>query len=249
MISNSFKFTGLKHKDFLLNFQTSIHIWLKVILCIPLLCVVTIGQSQDLIYQWAKPIGGAVATDQCVSIEMQIDNGNNLVFTGYFIGNADFDPGIGNTNSTSPSNNDIFISKYDSAGNFMWVKQIGNSLDNEPQSITLDSNNNIYIVGSYNDTLDFDPGPGISSLYSGNTNAYILKLDSNGNFLWVKELTCNWITQLNKIIVDQTGNTYIKGKYAGTTDFDPGLNNYSLSSTGGSWNEFILKLDSLGNFI
>lgn len=104
----------------------------------------------------------------------------------------DFDPNGGFYYVTSEGQNDIFILKLDSLGNFVWVKIIEGtegSLTGYGNSVSLDNNSNVYVTGSFLGTADFDPGNGthIKSSF-GNSDAFVLKLDSAGNFSWVKQL-------------------------------------------------------------
>ncbi len=52
----------------------------------------------------------------------------------------------------------------------------------------------------------------------------------------------------SRVEYDNNGNKIIAGTFSGNVDFDPGMNTNTLSATGGS-DPFVLKLDSLGNFI
>ena len=82
---------------------------------------------------------------------------------GHFLGTADFDPGAGTFNLTSGADvSDVFISKLDSAGNFVWAGQLGGTAIGQPpwawpwtRAATL------YAVGLFSGTADFDPGPSI----------------------------------------------------------------------------------------
>lgn len=52
------------------------------------------------------------------------------------------------------------------------------------------------------------------------------------------------------IAVDAIGNCYTTGYFSGEVDFDPGEGIFNLTTSGGIANDiFILKLDSLGNFV
>ena len=79
-----------------------------------------------------------------------------------FFGQVDFDFGPGTYNLTETGNQrDIFISKIDTGGNFIWAKQIGGNSAEELTSITNDKQGNIYITGIFQIySVHFDPGPG-----------------------------------------------------------------------------------------
>src|SRR5207247_4738949 len=96
-----------------------------------------------------------------------------------------FDPSPATYNMIAAGSNDIFISKLDSSGNFIWAKQFSGTNNEEGLSINTDAAGNIYTTGFFNGTTDFDPGAGIYNLTSaGMADVFVSKLDSSGNFIW-----------------------------------------------------------------
>jgi DNA primase len=70
-----------------------------------------------------------------------------------------------------------------------WVKTFGGIGYDIGNSVTVDDEGNVYTTGSFNDTVDFDPGPDVMKLNPGRGSAiFIQKLDANGNFLWAKSI-------------------------------------------------------------
>ena len=218
--------------------------------------------SQSL--SWAKKIGG---TSNDMGVDLVLDNNKNVYSVGRYIGTVDFDPGspIFNFNGLSNQYNP-YISKLDSNGNFVWAKTfVGSSSGTNISSvfsIDIDKNNNIYIVGNFLGTVDFDPGAGVFNLSaSSNGGAFICKLNSNGNFVWVKSfdvassspgiVTGNIFPMSVKI--DTNNNVLITGNFGGTVDFNPSVTaTYNLTGTYSNavmHNIFISKLDVNGNFI
>ncbi len=197
-------------------------------------------------FLWAKSIGG-IDWDRGYSIE--IDQSENIYITGLFNGMVDFNPGSGNYYLSSSGGTDVFILKLDTNGNFLWAKSIGGIGGDEGFSIEIYLSGNVYISGWFQDTVDFDPGSGNYYLSSsGGSDAFILKLDTNGNFLWVKSIGGIDRDQARSIILDQSENVYISGWFQDTVDFNPGPGQYILSSSG-NVDIFILKLNNTGNFV
>ncbi len=196
---------------------------------------------------WAKRMGGI---DHDLAYSISIDTYSNLYITGYFEGTADFDPDTGTTYLTSSGNYDIFIQKFDAAGNFLWVKQTGGASTDYGRSIVVDSNANIYTTGHFSGTVDFDPGIGTAYLSTPNSNfdAFIQKLDSAGNFIWAKRMGGLGQARGLSLSLDANSNIHTTGWFSSTIDFDPGVGISNLTSVGG-FDVFILKLDSSGNFI
>lgn len=143
------------------------------------------------------------------------------------------------------------IVKISNAQNFEWAKSIGGPGSDRPGTLILDPIGNIFIMGSFQGTVDFDPGPGIfnSTSTSQNGDIFILKLSPNGSFKWVKIISGTHVSS-NKdcLSIDASGNVYTTGFFTGSVDLDPGPGNYTLTSWGG-YIVFINKLDSSGNFI
>ena len=130
-----------------------------------------------------------------------------------------------------------------------WVQQMGGTAFEEGHSLALDSSGNIYITGHFCGIVDFDPGTGVNNLTcAGAVDIFIQKLDSNGNFLWVKQMGGTGFDNGLSIAVDDSGNVYTTGNFEGIVDFDPGEGLVNLTSAG-SYDIFVQKLDADGNFI
>jgi gliding motility-associated-like protein len=197
---------------------------------------------------WAKQMGG---TDYDLASSLVLDAAGNVYTTGEFVSTvADFDPGPGVFNLTTFGNVDIFISKLDAAGNFVWVKQIGGNSIDRGNSITIDGIGNIYVTGDFfGANADFDPGVGTYNMSSfGAADIFVLKLDNTGNFAWAKHMGGSNTEQGNAITIDNAGNVYTTGYFLASGDYDPGSGTFTLSSAGSS-GIFISKLDATGNFV
>jgi hypothetical protein len=196
-------------------------------------------------FVWAKKLGGnSTSWGNCIAT----DKMGNVYTTGFFHDTVDFDPGVGVFNLVSSVGADVFISKLDSSGNFVWAKKIGETASNAGQSIFIDSFGNIYTTGYFRGTVDFDPGVGIFNLVSlGWEDIFILKLDSSGNFIWAKHLGSVDEDHGYSIAGDPYGNVFTVGYFRDTADFDPGAGTFNLVSAG-AVDIFVSKLDSSGNF-
>ncbi len=207
-------------------------------------------------FVWAKKIGAA-GNDWANSIT--IDYLGNVLLTGGFSTTVDFDPGVGVFNLSSSGGFygwDTFVMKLDANGNFVYAKKIGGTEDNYGNSISVDNLGNVYSVGSFKGTVDFDPGIGIFNLTNSGSGSsywvgtYVLKLNASGDFLWAKTIDTGYDAVSS---IDSQGNVILTGKYIGIIDFDPGSGVYnlmpSLSNSVSSRDAFILKLDISGNFV
>ncbi|MEP7169919.1 MAG: SBBP repeat-containing protein, partial [Bacteroidota bacterium] len=181
-------------------------------------------------FKWAKSFYGPADADYGHTIE--VDNFGNVYTTGNFI-YADFDPGPGTYILIGSNGDDIFISKLDSSGNFVWAKQIGGAF--YPTALSdLDANGNIYVTGEFDGTVDFDPDSSGSYLLtsSGAQDIYVFKLDSAGNFIWAKQMGGTLHDEGWAIDVSSAGDVYTTGEFRNTVDFDPGIGVFNLSGLG-----------------
>ncbi len=200
-------------------------------------------------FVWARQFGGTYATGASITVDLA----GNVFTAGHFQGVNDFDPGAGTMNLTSAGAEDVFVSKLDPSGNFLWVKQMGGPQYDYASSVALDAVGSIYTVGYFAGTSDFDPGAGTFNLIGSSTfiqDIYISKLDAAGNFEWAKKIgTASATDVASSVAIDPSGNVYTTGMYAGTVDFNPGTGSFNMTAPGGDFNCYISKLDSLGNFV
>ena len=207
--------------------------------------------AEDVVFGFASGMGG---TGNEGGNGIAVDASGNVYTTGTFTGTADFDPGAGMANLTSAGGiSDIFVSKLDSAGNFVWAKAMGDTGWDAGHGIAVDLSGNVYTTGFFEGTVDFDPGVGTAELTgTADADIYVQKLDSAGNFVWAKAVGGLERDQGRGIAVDSSGNVYTTGFFDGTVDFDPGVGTFDLISTRvGSFggDVFVQKLDSAGNFV
>ena len=232
---------------------------IKLIIYLLILSAKLVAQVPSFLL--AKQFTGGTS-NFCEGRAIGTDLAGNIYSTGNFYGTVDFDPGIGVFNLTSSSATteyNIYISKLDPLGNFLWAKKIGNSQWNEAFDIVVDNTGNCFITGNFNGTVDFDPGAGVFNLvdmtgltyseYGG--DAFVCKLDASGNFVWAKQFGGANTEKGRTIDLDLSGNVYFSGSFEGTTDFDPGVGVFNLTGglVGSSYNSFITKLSPLGNYI
>jgi predicted RNA-binding protein with PUA domain len=177
----------------------------------------------------------------------------NLLAIGSFNGTKDIDPGTGVTNLISKGGSDIAVAKFTSSGDLIWGHSIGGSDNDIGRSCDSDQEGNIYFTGSFQKTVDFDPGPDSTKL-SGQgiflyDDIFICKFNAAGDFIWVNGFgsTSN-LESGNVIRVDSDQNLVVAGKFAGSVDFNPGPGTYQLSA-GGGFGSFICKYTTEGKYV
>lgn len=167
-------------------------------------------------------------------VSIVVDGAGNVYTTGGYSGTTDFDPGVGYypMSSVNPSLYDIFVSKLDALGNFVWVKSFSGPNSHQPYAIAIDGANNLYISGVFEGTVDFDPSAAVFNLITtgGSGETFVCKLNNSGNFMWAKNFGGNGYE--GSMALDGSANVYTTGLFSGLADFDPGMGIYNLKHTG-----------------
>ncbi|MCK7591597.1 SBBP repeat-containing protein [Subsaxibacter sp. CAU 1640] len=193
-------------------------------------------------FLWAKSYGSSLND---IGTSVTVDGSGNVYATGYFRNTVNFNPSGENGNFTSAGSNDIFILKLDTLGNFIWAKSFGDATYDVGLSIALDQLENIYIAGSFSGTVNFNSGGADGILVAGEQPAFVLKLNTLGNFLWAKSFG----GRIWDMDIDIMGNVYTIGSFQDTADFDPGEDSFLLTTPTYMPDVFIHKMDSFGNFL
>jgi hypothetical protein len=193
---------------------------------------------------WAKDLGSA---SFCYGLT--VDNNNNVITCGYFSGVGDFDPGAAVFNLTAAANTDMFISKLDVNGNFVWAKRIGGPVNDAAYgALATDATGNVFMATPFVGTLDVDPGPAVFNLTSsGSYDAMIVKLTAAGDFAWGKKWGASGGDEAYALDTDTDGNVYVAGHCSGTLDFDTGPAEFFLNGGGGDG--CIVKYNNAGTFL
>jgi len=171
-----------------------------------------------------------------------------VVFAGDFAGaTVDFDPDAVDTNDLVPAARDVFTLKLDTSGDFMWAAKQGGNNNQSLFGVDIDADGSIVTTGyTYGADQDFDPGGGTFELDAeANSDAFVSKLDTDGNLTWAGLFSGPLDEQGTSIALDSAGNVYATGFFVDTVDFDPGAGTADLTSVGGieAW---VVKLDGDG---
>ena len=168
-----------------------------------------------------------------------IDSSDNIYITGTSQGTNLF-----GKNATSGTTDDIFVAKLNSSGVVQWVYTAGGTGRDRGRKIALDSSGNIYVVGYYQNTVDFGGGNVTSN---GSWDAFILKLNSSGTFQWVKSYGGSTGNDLGRdVVVDSNDNVIMLGTFRGTVNFDSGDGGGEVNYTSNDYDVFLIRLNSSG---
>ncbi len=212
---------------------------------LPLLLLwITTARAQNFTLEWVKQMGGHGydgATD------IAVDNSGNVYVTGYFSDTAIFDRKNNKGTLVAVGGYDIFAAKLDADGHLLWLHQMGGKRNEEGSSIAVDSFRNVYITGYFEDTAIFGLPANPHILRSrGNKDAFLLKMDTNGNLLWVDQLGGPGNEQGNGVIVDDTGAIYTTGMFNDNASLNPG--SLRMGGTGRD-DTYVFKFNTDGRYI
>jgi len=197
------------------------------------------------LFQWARTWGGN-SYDNGPGVA--VDGSGNIYVTGAYYATVDFDPDAGTDEHVSNGASDVFLSKFDSSGVFQWARTWGANNDDLGRRVAVDGSGNIYLVGEFEDTVDFDPGSGTDEHTSnGLADTFLSKFDSSGNFQWARTWGAGDYDMVLGAAADGSGNVYVTGDYYATVDFDPGGGTDEHTSNG-ICDALLSKFDSSGDF-
>jgi Tfp pilus assembly protein PilZ len=189
--------------------------------------------------QWIRQLGavtvGANALGYAQCYGVAVDGSGNVYCAGDTMGS------VGEANG---GGYDAFVLKLNSSGQVQWITQLGAvtvgagaSLDDRCDGVAVDGNGNVYCAGQTSGSLGEANG--------GNYDAFVLKLNSSGQVQWITQLGAvtavpggdtSQFDFCSGVAVDGSGNVYCAGQTWGSLG----------EANGGSFDAFVMKLDSSG---
>ncbi|RAU81440.1 Ig-like domain-containing protein, partial [Pontibacter arcticus] len=159
--------------------------------------------------RWSKRVS---KTGNIIGYGIKLDEEGNIYVTGDFEGKST----INGTVLNSSGLNDIFVTKLNSYGDFVWAKSAGGLESENTRSLVLDKLGNIYIVGQFKGNATF----GNSTLTSnGLEDVFVSKLNSSGDFQWTQKAGGLFNDSGHGISLDKHGNVFITGRFEGNALF------------------------------
>ncbi|MEK6675612.1 MAG: hypothetical protein AABZ47_08165 [Planctomycetota bacterium] len=142
------------------------------------------------------------------------DDIGNWYVAGAFYEPHDFDPTVSLDvrSPATPEFADLFISKLQYDGTYVWTFSVGGAKNEEVFGIATDDHGNVFIAGGFQDTVDFDPGPGVDQHTSVFFyNAFLTKLRHDGSYLRTRAFEGYDFVSARGVAVDRHDNVVVVG--------------------------------------
>lgn len=183
---------------------------------------------------WSQRFG-STGTDLLAGVAT--DPSGNIVITGHFQGTVDF----GGDPLTGLGEYDVFLAKYDLAGNHLWSKRYGGLVGEGVGGVSVDSSGRVVITGHFSGTADFGGGLFTSA---GAQDIFIAGYDADGNHIWSRQFGSGSSDWGSSVAAYPAGDIVTTGLFHGNLSFGgPPLNNY------GEGDSYLVKFDSAGNHL
>lgn len=179
--------------------------------------------------QWTITLGSS-GDDSVTALALDGSRGNVIV-VGSTIGNMGSNLSLGGT--------DLFVARFDSRGTRIWLEQFGTSGNDSANAVTIDHSGFIYVSGTTDGSFD-------SNSNQGGTDAFLLKLNSSGTKVWVKQIGTADDDTGNALTVDSSDEVYLAGTTQGRMNGQANSGD-SLNPSVGYTDIFVAKYDGSGN--
>jgi hypothetical protein len=165
-----------------------------------------------------------------------------VYLAGNFNGTVNFAGGMPANNIASNGGTDNFILKLDSSGSRSWIKTFGGASAEFISSLAFDTSGNVFSTGYFNGTVDFDSSAATYNLTANNTDVFILKLNSSGNFVNASRFGGSGNEVGNFIKVDASNKIITTGTFNGNCYFNPNSSSTDNVVSAGSDDGFVHKM-------
>ncbi len=205
-------------------------------------------------YGWTKSFPGALSAHVRA---IDIDGNGNIYLTGAYRATMDFDPGAGVDQHIwslgYSAGDNLFVTRINADGSYGWTRSTQSSGKGINSSdIDVDSNGNIYVLGSFFKSSDFDPTDGEDIQMASNdfyyADIFLMQLLPNGDYGWTRVVGSAGRNETPYgVSADDQGSVYVTGDFRGTVDFDPTANVDSYSNNTNP-DAFVSKYSADGSY-
>ena len=195
--------------------------------------------SNDGNWEWVKTFGGVfLYRDNAVGI----DDENNVYVAGGFKGTRTFETDVLNSNQGSL---DIFVLKYDNDGNYQYVRQVGDTLDDRADGIAYGNDGHMYVTGEFRGEVFF--GTDDLNNYGGpdDKDIFVAKMTKDGEWAWATKAGSKKGGDRGiGICANDQGNIFVSGQFRDNAKFGSLEVNAGIDST----QFFVAMIDDNGTW-
>ena len=182
---------------------------------------------------WARGYGGP-GRERATGVAP--DRGGTVYTVGQVAGDATW-----GKVRVKPAGPDALVASLEKNGQVAWAHALGGPGPDEARAVAILPEGDVFVVGSFSGTADFDPGPGRTELASaGSTDIFVLRLRPSGDLVWARRLGGPQEDTGLDIAVDARG-VYVAGSFQGLMDAGP-----SRLGSAGKADGIVAKLDLSG---
>lgn len=147
----------------------------------------------------------------------------------------------------NPWNRNGYLLKFNNSGICIWGQNIGVTSSCEVLDMAYDNAKNLYLVGSYSDTIIFPTDTLFDILPISIPKTFFAKYDTSGNFIWVKGGMANIRGRISGSGLDYGNNNYLyfNGIFSDSVRFGT----FSFTNPTGIYSDVIVKIDQTGQFL
>jgi hypothetical protein len=166
-------------------------------------------------------------------------HGDGAVIVGYFTGAIDFGP----HHLASNGAKDIFVVKYDAAGEAIWARSAGGAGSDFGSAVAVGTDGTVVVVGSFEGVASFDANTTLQA--AGDYDIFIAKYDGSGRLVDAKRVGGAGNDQGRAVQVASDGSVLVAANFTKTTELAAGASFTAVGST----DVFVAKYDGTGNLL
>lgn len=160
-------------------------------------------------------------------------DGNDFVILGAFSTDIDIQPGSGTTTFTSAGNRDIFLVKLDQNGSLMWGGTIKGNASDDPGTVKVGTNGDVYVSGSFNNSASFNLNSSgdVRTAVAGK-DGFVAKYTSAGALITAMVIGSNGVDAVTGLTTAPNNEFLVCGNYTmGPLYVDPANPSTILGNT------------------
>ncbi|MHC5037404.1 MAG: SBBP repeat-containing protein [Planctomycetota bacterium] len=206
--------------------------------------------NADGSYGWTHRLGG---TSWDENHGITADGSGNIYVVGSFLGTVDFrnDWGGGTDSKTAINGYDLFLIKINADGSYGVTRHVGGTGSIYGLDVASGVSNDVFVFGQFEGTVDFqaDWGGVDPRASAGSRDLFLLRVNANGTYGWVRRMGGSGLDRGNRIALDPAGNPLLVGNFPGVVDFQADFSGGpdSKSSAGGE-DAFVMRVLSNGSY-